>query len=350
MVKVIFVKNPFSPSRDRVIKLSEATEKPLSFYVDEFTSQLTDGQAYIEIDGRKVPAEYLDTCNEIVKPNSFIVIMPKVAKGGKSILGLVAVIALSVVAMGVGNVIAGGSFFAGGAAWTATSYLGAAAVMFLGNSLVSRFFAPKIDAGRYGETEDPTYSWNGITTMDGQGNGIAITYGKVKSGGQSIMKFTSNNGNDQYFNWLVAVGEGEVSISDVKLNNNPVENYQDVTIEIRNGTNDQGVIQNFNDTILSKSVSYEISNNEWRTDEVEGNSTEGIIIEVECQNGLYHARDDGSLDTAWVDIQAQYALVGSDDWTTFVQAGKYAKNNALGAVLVNPARTNDRYKIGRAHV
>ena len=123
MVKVIFVKNPFSPSRDRVIKLSEATEKPLSFYVDEFTRQLPDGQAYIEIDGRKVPAEYLDTCNEIVKPNSFIVIMPKVAKGGKSILGLVAVIALSVVAMGVGNVLAvgGGSFFAGGAAWGAAS-------------------------------------------------------------------------------------------------------------------------------------------------------------------------------------------------------------------------------------
>ena len=347
MVKVIFVKNPFSPSRDRVIKLSEATEKPLSFYVDEFTRQLPDGQAYIEIDGRKVPAEYLDTCNEIVKPNSFIVIMPKVAKGGKSILGLVAVIALSVVAMGVGNVLAvgGGSFFAGGAAWGAASYIGAAAVMFLGNSLVSRFFAPKIDAGKYGETEDPTYSWNGVTTMDGQGNGIAITYGKVKSGGQSIMKFTSNNGNDQYFNWLVAAGEGEVSISDVKLNNNPVENYQDVTIEIRNGTNDQGVIQNFNDTILSKSVSYEISNNEWRTDELEGNSTEGIIIEVECQNGLYHSRDDGSLDTAWIDIKAEFAKVGSDNWTTFVQAGKYAKNNALGAVLVNPARINDRYRV-----
>lgn len=347
MVKVIFVKNPFSPARDRVIKLSEAADRPLNFYTEEFTKQLPNQEAWIQIDGRKVDAVVEDISKLPVKHDSVIVVMPKVAKGGKSILGLIAVIALSVVAMGVGNLLAvgGGSFFAGGAAWGAASYIGAAAVMFLGNSLVSRFFAPKIDAGKYGDKEDPTYSWSGVSTMDGQGNGIAITYGKVKSGGQSIMKFTSNDGNDQYFNWLVAAGEGELSISDIKLNSNPVENYQDVTLDIRNGTNDQDVIQNFNDTILTKSVAYEIANNEWRTDQLEGNSTEGIIIEVECQNGLYHANDNGSLGTAWVDIRAQYALVGSDDWTTFVQSGRYAKNNALGAVVVDSSRRNDKYRV-----
>lgn len=347
MVKVIFVKNPFSPARDRVIKLSEAADRPLNFYTEEFTKQLPNQEAWIQIDGRKVDAVVEDISKLPVKRDSVIVVMPRVAKGGKSILGLIAVIALSVVAMGVGNLLAvgGGSFFAGGAAWGAASYIGAAAVMFLGNSLVSRFFAPKIDAGKYGDKEDPTYSWSGVSTMDGQGNGIAITYGKVKSGGQSIMKFTSNDGNDQYFNWLVAAGEGELSISDIKLNSNPVENYESVTLDIRNGTNDQDVIQNFNDTILTKSVAYEIANNEWRTDQLEGNSTEGIIIEVECQNGLYHANDNGSLGTAWVDIRAQYALVGSDDWTTFVQAGRYAKNNALGAVVVDSSRRNDKYRV-----
>lgn len=347
MVKVIFVKNPFSPARDRVIKLSEAANRPLNFYTDDFVSQLPNQEAWIQIDGRKVSAVYEETAKLPVKADSVIVVMPKVAKGGKSILGLVAVIALSVVAMGVGNILAPtvGSFFGGGAAWGVASYIGAAAVMFLGSSLVSRFFTPKIDTGKYNDTEDPTYSWNGVSTMDGQGNGIAITYGKVKSGGQSIMKFTSNNGNDQYFNWLIAAGEGEVSISDIKLNSNPVENYQDVTLEVRTGTNDQSVIQNFNDTILSKSISYEVANNQWRTDQLDGNTTEGIIIEVECQNGLYHANDNGSLGTAWVDIQAQYAKVGSDSWTTFVQGGRYAKNNALGAVLVNQARTEDRYRV-----
>lgn len=346
MVKIIFVKNPFSPSRERVVKLSEATNMPLSFYVDEFRNELPNGEAYIEIDGRKVPAEYLDTRNELVRPDSFIVVMPKVAKGGggKGILGIIAVVALSVVSFGVGGLASGaGMWGAGIGAWTFGGYLAAAAVMFLGGSLISRFMAPKIDTGKYQANDDPTYSWNGIQTMDGQGNGIAITYGKVKSGGQSIMKFTSNNGNDQYFNWLVAAGEGELDITDIKLNSNPIENYESVSVEIRTGSNDQTVISNFNDTILSTAVSYELSNNVWRVHEMNGNTTEGIIIELECQNGLYHANDDGSLGTAWIDIQAEFAEAGSDNWTKFVTSGAYAKNNSLGAVLLDQYKKKSSY-------
>ena len=330
MVKVVFVKNPFSPARDRVIKISEAKDKPLSYYADEFVQQLPNQEAWIQIDGRKVEATYEEGGRELVKADSIIVIMPKVQKGGKGILGIVAVIALSVVSMGVGNIIAGGSFFAGGAAWTAMSYFGAAAVMFLGNSLVSRFFAPKIDYGKYPENEDPTYSWNGVQTMDGQGNGISITYGKVKSGGQSIMKFTSNDGNDQYFNWLVAAGEGEVEISNISLNSNPIENYEAVTVDVRPGTNDQDVINNFNDTIISKSMAYELSNNKWREDVLEGNTTEGIIVEMECQNGLYHANDNGSLGEAWVDVKIECALVGTEQWNAIASGTRAIKNNPLG--------------------
>ena len=319
MVKVIFVKNPFSPSRDRVVKLSEATDKPLSFYIDEFVNQLPKNEAYIEIDGRKVPAEYIDTCNEIIKPNSFIVVMPKIAKGGgKSILGLVAVIALSVVSFGVGGLASGaGMWGAGMGAWTFGGYLAAAAVMFLGGSLISKFMAPKIDTGKY-QTEDPTYSWNGVQTMDAQGNGIAITYGKVKSGGQSLQKFTTNDGDDQYFNWLVSAGEGPLTISDIKLNNNPIGNYESVSYQIREGSNNQSIIPGFGDTYVNKSVSYEINNDEWRTDEVDSNAAQGIVIELECSQGLYHANDNGSLGTAWIDVTAQYALSGSGNWVTFV--------------------------------
>ena len=319
MVKVIFVKNPFSPSRERAIKLSEAVNKPLAFYVDEFVNQLPKNEAYIEIDGRKVPAEYIDTCNEIVKPNSFIVVMPKIAKGGgKSILGLVAVIALSVVSFGVGGLASGaGMWGAGMGAWTFGGYLAAAAVMFLGGSLISKFMAPKIDTGKY-QSEDPTYSWNGVQTMDAQGNGIAITYGKVKSGGQSLQKFTTNDGDDQYFNWLVSAGEGPLTISNIKLNDNPIGNYESVSYQIREGSNNQSIISGFGDTYVNKSMNYEVNNDEWRTDEVDSNAAQGIVIELECSQGLYHANDNGSLGTAWIEVTTQYALSGSGNWVTFV--------------------------------
>ena len=346
MVKVIFVKNPFSPSRERAIKLSEAVNKPLAFYVDEFVNQLPKNEAYIEIDGRKVPAEYLDTCNEIVKPNSFIVVMPKIAKGGgKSLLGLVAVIALSVVSFGVGGLASGfGMWGAGMGAWTFGGYLAAAAVMFLGGSLISKFMAPKIDTGKY-QTEDPTYSWNGVQTMDAQGNGIAITYGKVKSGGQSLQKFTTNDGDDQYFNWLVSAGEGPLTISNIKLNDNPIENFESVFYDTREGSNEQDIIDGFGDTFVNKSVGYELANDEWRVDYVDSNAANGVVVELECSQGLYHANDNGSLGTAWIDPQIECALDGTDDWIVIAAAGPNVKYNTLG-IYTNATKINPgRYKV-----
>lgn len=346
MIRVVFVKNPFSPSRERVVKLSEATNKPLSFYIDEFTSQLPKNEAYIEIDGRKVPAEYLDACNEIVKPNSFIVVMPKVAKGGgKSILGIVAVVALSVISFGVGGLASGASMWgAGMGAWTFGGYLAAAAVMFLGGALISKFMAPKIDTGKY-QTEDPTYSWNGVQTMDAQGNGIAITYGKVKSGGQSLQKFTSNDGDDQYFNWLVSAGEGPLAISDIKLNDNPIGNFESVFYDTREGLNEQDVIDGFGDTYVNKALNYEIANNEWRTDYVDSNAAQGIVVELECSQGLYHANDNGSLGTAWIDPQVECALDGTDNWITIAASGVNVKNNTLGIYSNSNNVADGKYKV-----
>ncbi|WP_405379561.1 host specificity factor TipJ family phage tail protein [Phascolarctobacterium sp.] len=330
MVKVVFVKNPFQPANGRVVKISEATERPLSFYIGEYLELLPDQKAFVQLNGRETVIQKGVTDPIVleanVPDNSFILVMPAVEKGGKSILGLVAVVALSVVSMGVGASLATAT-----GAWTFASYAAAAAVMFVGGSLISKL-GPKATVTQY-QNEDPTYSWSGVQTMEGQGNGIAITYGAVKSGGQSIMKFTNNDGNDQYFNWLISAGEGPLAITNIMLNNNPIGNYKDTTYEIREGTNDQTVIKNFNDTIQSKAISYELSNNEWREDVADGNSAEGIIVDLECQNGLYHANDNGSLGTAWIDIKAQVKLEGTDEWLTFVENGSGIYPNDIGATL-----------------
>lgn len=331
-MRIVYIRNPFSPARDRIVKLAEGG-KTLGEYADAFVNELP-GEAWIQIDGRTVQAEYQEARNELIKPDSTIVIMPKVAKGGgKNPFALIATIALSVVSMGVGNLIAGGAFFtAGGAVWGVTSYIAAAAVMFIGGSLIGKAFAPKIDSGKYSE-EDPTYSWNGVQTMEGQGNGISITYGTVKSGGQSIAKFTSVKDDDQYLHWLVCAGEGPLTISGIKLNDNPVANYADVVVDTRPGTNTQDIITGFGDTIQSKVLGYELNNNEWRIDVSDGNSAEGIIIDLECSNGLYHANDDGSLGTAWIDVTAECAIDGTENWETIISGVPAIKKNPLGITL-----------------
>ena len=356
MVKVIFIKNPFNPAAGRVIKFSEVTGRPLAFYVDEFIKEVPDGKAWLQINGRTVPdiTQNQSVLEEIVPERAFIMVMPSIQKGGgKNPLALIASIALSVVAVGVGSVIAGGSFLGAGAAamgsWGLLSYVGAAAVMFLGGQLVAKL-GPKVDSPKYAES-DPTYGWDGVQTMEGQGNAIALTYGTVKSAGQSIVKFVTNDRDDQYLNWLVAAGEGPLEITDIKINNNPVENYEGVTVDIRPGTNNQDIINNFNDTIQTKSLGYELDDNAYRTDIADGNAAEGLIVDIECSQGLYYANNDGGLDTAWVDVKAECAMdddaVPDDQkkWYKITTGTPDVKENPLGAVLNNTGLKVGNYTV-----
>lgn len=318
----------------------------LESYIAEYRTLLPDQELHIQVSGTivKHPDQWL------VMDGAFITVHPVVGKGGKSIFGIVAMVALTVVSMGVGGAAAGGAWGAWGAAATAVNtawgYAAAMGIMLVGGTLISKYLMPKVSLGKFNNsTEDPTYSWNGITTMDGQGNAVAITYGKVKSGGQSIAKFITNNNNDQVLNWMVCAGEGPLTISNVSLNDNPIENYKDVTVDIRPGTNNQEIINNFNDVITPRALGYEILNNEYRTDVIPGNTTEGIIIDVEFSQGLYHANDDGNLSTAWVDINADYALRGSGEWKPLVTSYTIVKPNPVNAELIDGSAELGNWKI-----
>ena len=121
MVKVIFIKNPFQPSQGRVMKLSEIVGKPLSFYVDEFIRQLPEDKAYVQVNGRQYINPPKEVLEQVVPADAFIMVLPAVEKGGKNPLALIAAVALSVVSMGVGGMVATGTWgsFAGASAWAA---------------------------------------------------------------------------------------------------------------------------------------------------------------------------------------------------------------------------------------
>ena len=312
MITVVFVKNPFEPQFNReVYRLEYEKGKTIHEYIKECTATLKLPDMTISRNSYTINGDFL------VHDGDFIVFAPVVGKGGgKNPLLIIATVALSVVSMGVGGMVAGGSL-ATATGWAAIGgYMAAAAVMFIGGTLIQRAFGtatPSFD----GTSENPTYSWNGISTTSGQNNPIPITYGTVRSGGQTIGKYITNDGDKQYLNWLVAAGYGPLEIYDIQLNDNPVENYKDVSVEIRSGEYNQSVIPNFNDTISTKNLGYEILEDEWRTDIATGTATQGIIIYVECSNGLYYANDSGGLDETWVKIEAQYAAKGTEAWKPF---------------------------------
>ena len=332
MVTLVLVKNPFSPQDGREIRHIEASGS-LADLLEENRIEGVDLQA--TVNGYSVDE------NTVIKDEDFVVIYPvieKGGKGGKGILGIVAAIALSVVSFGIasGGWLAGlGKAFAAGA-WGA--YAAATAVMFLGSALIGRLSGQKTDLGGYeAENSKATYSWGGVQTMEGQNNPIALTYGKVKSGGQTIAKFVDIDDNDECLNWLVACGEGELVITDIKLNDNDIDNFDDADFELRKGTNDQSVITNFNNTYFTKNVSYKLDNT-WVTDTANGTDTRGLRFEIEFPNGLCHISDSGKVENATVNLDIEYRKVTTDTndnvtygaWTNLF---KELASNSYGVTL-----------------
>ena len=331
MVTLVLVKNPFSPQDGREVRYIEAQDFTVSDLLEENRIVGTELQATVN--------GYSVDDNTVIQDGDFVVIYPIIekGKGGKGILGIIAAIALSVVAFGVGGIFASGMpngaaagmWAAGSSYFTTASYAAMAAVMFIGSSLMGRFMGQKVDNGGYeSDNSKATYSWGGVTTMEGQNNPIALTYGTVKSGGQTIEKHITIDDNEEFLNWLVAAGEGELTFSNIRLNDNPYGNYDEVEVTTRSGTNNQDIISWFGDTYSTKNLNYKLGSS-WQKDSVPGTDTRGIVIQVEFPSGLYHYDNKGKLKTAKVDLDIQYRISGGS-WTNLF---KEVASNSYGITL-----------------
>lgn len=310
MITLVIVKNVFQPNIDRQTLTLKEWPQTVEKLLAEYSPKGVTFNATVNA--------YSAANDTVINDGDMIVIYPAVmggGGGGKNIIGVVAAIALTVVSFGIGGVASGLAWGAAMSTWTTWGFVAAFAVSFLGSTLVSRFMTSKLDTGSYSSsTKDPTYNWGGVETMEGQNNAITLTYGTVKSGGQSIGKYINTLDNKEYLNWLVSAGEGPLTISNIKLNDNAVSYYNNVNVETREGTNNQTAISNFNDTYFTETLSFELTTTA-RTVQVQGNATQGIIVKVEFPSGLYYANDNGGLDTAWVKVHADYRLQGASTWT-----------------------------------
>ena len=128
----------------------------------------------------------------------------------------------------------------------------------------------------------------------------------------------TTDGDKQYLNLLLSGGEGPVTnIKDITIDGNPLANYDDVEVNLRYGTNDQAVIPNFADSYADQSLSYKLTTDDYATQRIDGNATEGIELTFEFPSGLFRSNDDGGLEETSVTIGMEYRKYGAADWLSF---------------------------------
>ncbi len=176
--------------------------------------------------------------------------------------------------------------------------------------------------GSYGgglDESSPTYGWDGVKTIQEVGVPVKIVYGEHRTGGNIINQYISTDGDKQYLNMLIAIGEGEIeSISGIKINELPETNFEGIDIEYKYGTNDQTVIPNFADLHNLYSINVNLEKDNPYTYTTIDDDIEAFDVSFLLPAGLYQVASSGAI-LAWdVTYKVEYRVHGVGD---YIEAG-----------------------------
>lgn len=292
-IHVIEVKNPFERKIDNQY-YQTYVGGPVTDYVTH-----ADYERVFAVNGIPVDETYIpDDGDEIL-------VAPKV---GKKAFRWILPATLVLVGAALGAGIIGAHMLIG---WRIGLAL---AATMIGNHMIEKMTKPAVDLTNTEQSN--TYGWGTPSTLTGQGYVLPVLYGTVKTAGLMLQRHVVSDGDKQYLSILYCLAQGPIdSITDIRLNGNPLTNYQNCEIETRMGTNTQTVMKNFNDSYADTALAYELNNDSvWHTVQCDGNDAQGIEITLSFPQGLYHSNDKGNPDWTGVTIEAQYRKVGDTDW------------------------------------
>jgi predicted phage tail protein len=285
-IQVVRILNPFDVSQRMTDTMPYERDRSYASYVEnayDYDGEIVGSLNGKIIDKEEWPLTYLAAGDSIV-----LCPVPH-GKGGKSILRIVAMIALAVVV----NVMSFGTLS------PLTVGLIKAGIMVAGGMLVNALLPVK-PAGNITSPEDlsdhsPSYGIDGAKNTSVEGVPVPVIYGSFRTAGNLVSGYVENVSKTQYLYLLYAVSEGLIHhIDQIEINDQPISNYTDVLYEARGGSSDQGPLNWFNDTIVPVSKNIELTNGTWITHTTTG-EVDRIRVDLVAPGGLQEvSTEDGS--------------------------------------------------------
>lgn len=298
MLEIVKLKNPFDRTRREAERVVFIPGQVLSGYVEEKEVEFVLNGNFVEFPNLTFPAD-----------GDQVIVMPHV---GSSVLRMVLTIALMAYVGGIlGSASKAGWFFSAGHATLAT-YLAAGTVMYVGGRIINTICP--VNQGLTNSNSSQTYGWDTPSPISGEGGIVGVTYGECMPAPQILAQHVETVGDKQYLNLLLCGGLGPIDgITDIKINDTAIADYNDVEVETRLGTNDQEAISFFTDTPLDQSVGVQLTES---GHVVTSDSTKAVSLEatIEFPSGLYKLNDSGSFANDTVKFQMMYRKYGDTDW------------------------------------
>lgn len=313
MALLTVINNPFNPNDKIVSQIYAGT--PIFHYLnnqEEYIEYVVSLNGIITED-----YEYILKSDDHIA----IVAIPKGGGGGKNPLRLVAMLAVSIFAAPLAGSILGAS--ASTVAFGSITYgtiLGGA-IQLVGGMLVNALLpaqTPSVSDNNNLESVSPTYAFSGSSNAREVGTTLPIMLGQARVTPPIIGSYLSLEEGKQYLNVLMAVNDGQVdSISDIQINGQSIENFNDVSYETRLGTNDQSTIGNFRNTETTVSLQRNLNEQNLETTYTTlSNTIDELEVVVMLPRGLYNIDKKGKYKNYTISFEIAYKKSDDETWTT----------------------------------
>lgn len=237
-----------------------------------------------------------------LKPGDEVIMVP--ALRGGLIEGIVAVIAA------IGAAAAGEA----GAFW----FVVANVAIAVGTGYLMSMLGPKPKSARLdGLYQSESFSWNPHTVQK-QGLVVSRGYGKVKQYGNIVSPYTVADGEDETLYLILGLSAGPVEgivPGSIRINEQPVGNFDNVVIYERRGTLNQTAIydQVKPEYRPQRKVTYEGGAETWTTPDKDYDD-----LEITLEYRLAYLNDQGGYSSSSMGVKIEISENGQGAWSTLV--------------------------------
>ena len=321
-VRLIVCPRPLSTTRDRV-EVAIPAGATVAEHLRAIGCELDRLTAIVSIDGRMIPRAEWDYA--VPQAGQMLAVQAIPAGGddggGKSILGIVAMIGLVVATWyigggGLGAILPEALGMAFSAGQTATAVL--AGGVLIGGSLALNALIPpsrQLDDGMGAGAANPSFFLTGTKNQLLPFGTLPQVLGRHRIfPPYAARPFTEVVGDDNYLRCLFTCGLGPLALSDLKIGETPLDNYQDVDVDIRYGYANDAPLAGFPSDVYEDALSIPLDSGfVQRT--TQPNAKE-IVLEWTFPDGLAtYFKDIRNYISLTITLPVEYRLVGDVSWT-----------------------------------
>lgn len=279
--------------------------------------------AHIFIDGHLIDSRYWHRVRPKPGREITIRVVPAGGDGGsKSIIRTIGILVITVVAAIFGQYYVGPLLAsAAGATGAAASAIaaGTGIAFAIGAGLIANQLFPIRPASLAAATasrDSPTYFIEGARNDLRPFRPVPVVLGRHRQvPPYGARAFTEAMGIKQYVRCLFVWGVGPIDISDVRIGDTPIEEFDEVEIETRQGYATDAPVTLFSNDVSQEDLSIQLTQAAGWISRTTATDADEIGIDISLPQGHFWVAGDGKRYLNTTEIQVQYRLVGAATWT-----------------------------------